>query len=512
MYEGKHHTLIMRKKRAKEKREDLQISKVVFHTIVSCGEQKAVRIEGTRRLKSPNRNRRVRCIFENKLLYTVLPLISILITSSLSPLKLDCHAAPSIQNEGEQPEISMRRGINIGNALDAPEEGMWGVYIKDEYFSIIREAGFDTVRIPIRWSAHADQNQPYKIDEEFFSRVDHIVNEALKQNLTTIINIHHYEEIMRDPVGHRDRFMAMWRQISEHYRDYPENLYFELLNEPHEALTSDLWNDFLAEAISIIRETNPTRKIIVGPADWNNVHRLKDLAFPEDDENIIVTFHFYTPFEFTHQGAEWVSPSPPVGREWLGTEEEQKQIRDELEIAVQWALEHGNVSLFLGEFGAYSKADMNSRVKWTYFVAREAEKRNIAWCYWEFCSGFGAYDPAEESWRENLLNALIPKTNMYYVSAKTEFGSISGSGWYYEGTYATIKLSRTRAGFLISNVFDHFEGLKPKDKIVDERTVEVYVNGPRKIRAIWRKEYSQLILLVISIGVVAAILLYRKWR
>jgi len=302
----------------------------------------------------------------------------------------------------------LRRGINIGNALEAPREGAWGVYIRDEYFSIIKEAGFDNVRIPIRWSAHAEEKPPYKIHEEFFRRVDHVVDKALEQNLTVIINIHHYEEIMEKPLEHRDRFLALWKQISEHYSNYPENLYFELLNEPHKALTSELWNEFLIRAISIIRETNPTRRIIVGPVNWNSVYSLKDLILP-DDRNIIVTFHFYTPFEFTHQGAEWVSPSPPVGRVWLGTEGEQRQIRDELDIAVQWSREHGDIPLFLGEFGAYSKADMDSRVRWTYFVAREAEKRNIPWCYWEFCSGFGAYDPKAGKWREELLNALIPK-------------------------------------------------------------------------------------------------------
>jgi endoglucanase len=32
----------------------------------------------------------------------------------------------------------MQRGINIGNALEAPREGEWRVYIRDEYFRIIR--------------------------------------------------------------------------------------------------------------------------------------------------------------------------------------------------------------------------------------------------------------------------------------------------------------------------------------------------------------------------------------
>lgn len=305
-------------------------------------------------------------------------------------------------------EVKMFRGINMGNALEAPNEGEWGVYIKDEYFKIIKDAGFDTVRIPIKWSYHVGGRPPYKIDDDFFKRVDWVVNKSLEQNLITIINIHHYDEIMVKPEEHKERFLSLWRQISEHYKDYPERLYFELLNEPCNALTSDLWNQYLKEAIKIIRKTNPQRKIIVGPTSWNSAWRLRELSIPKDDKNLIVTFHLYTPFEFTHQGAEWVTLSPPLGRKWLGTEEEKRQITNELDMAVQWAREH-NVPLFLGEFGAYSKVDMESRARWTSFVAREAEKRDISWCYWEFCAGFGAYDPSKKAWRTELLRALIPK-------------------------------------------------------------------------------------------------------
>ena len=409
---------------------------------------------------------------------------------------------------GGGSEHRMYRGINLGNALEAPKEGQWGVIIKDEYFRIIREAGFDTVRIPIRWSAHAEDDPPYKIDDEFFMRVDWVVNKSLEQGLITIINIHHYEEIMQDPAGHKKRFLAFWSQISEHYKDYPENLYFELLNEPHGRLTGKVWNEILAEAIRIIRATNPSRKIIVGPANWNGINGLDSLIIPENNENIIVTFHFYTPFEFTHQGAEWIHPSPPVGKKWIGTDAERSQITSLLDTAVKWSKEHGNIPLFLGEFGAYCKADMDSRVRWTYLVAREAERRGIPWCYWEFCAGFGAYDPKEREWREPLLYALIPKPNKHFVSAITDYGSIMGTGWYDEGTYATIKLDKTAMGFPVRNVLDNFEGLKSKDKIIDERTVQIFVDGPREIRAVWRKDYTQLMLMVIAACISIGILLF----
>jgi endoglucanase len=42
-------------------------------------------------------------------------------------------------------------------------------------------------------------------------------------------------------------------------------------------------------------------------------------------------------------------------------------------------------------------------------MAREAESHGFSWAYWEFCSGFGAYDPKADAWREPLQTALVGK-------------------------------------------------------------------------------------------------------
>jgi endoglucanase len=126
-----------------------------------------------------------------------------------------------------------------------------------------------------------------------------------------------------------------------------------------------------------------------------------------DDRNLVVTFHFYEPFEFTHQGASWVEESGQwKGRKWRGTPAEKEAITAELEKAAAWGAKHGR-PMFLGEFGAYEQGDLESRARWTGHVAREAERLGFAWAYWEFCAGFGAYDPRAKSWREPLKAALL---------------------------------------------------------------------------------------------------------
>ncbi|MCA9837459.1 MAG: glycoside hydrolase family 5 protein [Trueperaceae bacterium] len=432
---------------------------------------------------------------------------------------------------------NLGRGVNLGNALEAPNEGEWGMVLEPQFFSLIKAAGFDSVRLPVSWTNHAAREAPFTVDAAFMDRIVWAVEEALKNDLNIIVNIHHYDELNADPVAEAERFKAIWRQIAERFQDYPEAVYFELLNEPHDEFNThfEYWNQILAEMITVIRETNPARAIIVGPVNYNSVGSLDRLELP-NDPNLIVTIHFYEPFAFTHQGAEWVSPSPPTGVLWTGGNrrlssrwQNQSQetslgfikegldeywqvefagadsfvklhsimgprgynalalkaksdvelrvscnLESDLEVLVQLqadvetvvplkdcgdpvalkdvilknasgaeqsflletlefrgeagfltpfqdqgtelaetlqkAYEWGqkeNRPIFLGEFGAYSKADLESRLRWTSFIRREAEKLGFSWAYWEFGAGFGIYDREVSVWRQNLLDALI---------------------------------------------------------------------------------------------------------
>ena len=301
------------------------------------------------------------------------------------------------------------RGINLGNALDAPKEGEWGFSLKEEYFPLIRKVGFDHVRIPVRWSAHAAKKAPYKIDEDFFKRVDWALDQAHKANLVAVLNVHHYAEMDTNPAAHKERFLALWKQIAERYRNRPDRVYFELLNEPHDKLTDALWNATLKEALAVVRATNPKRPVIVGPTMWNNLSKLKDLKLPADDRLLIVTFHYYSPFHFTHQGAEWVKDSGKwLGTKWPRSQQDVDAVLKDFDTAAAWAQKEKR-PLYLGEFGAYSKADMESRARWTAFVRELTTNRDISWAYWEFGSGFGAYDPKAKKWRTPLLSALLPR-------------------------------------------------------------------------------------------------------
>lgn len=302
------------------------------------------------------------------------------------------------------------RGVNLGNFLEAPEEGKWtGRLLQEDDFSTISQAGFTVIRVPIRWSGHVGAAPNYLIDPTFLARVDWVVAQAKKNHLQVILDYHHDGDLMKDPDANAGRFLATWKQIAEHYQNEPPSILFELLNEPEKQMDAPHWNDLLAKTLAVVRATNPHRSIVVGPVRWNSIGSLKDLVLPADDRNLIVTFHFYHPMEFTHQGASWVEGSDAwLGTTWQGTDAEKQVTTDKFDRAADWGIANQR-PILLGEFGSYEKGDMDSRVRWTAFVARSAEARGFAWTYWEFCSSFGVYDPQAKQWRQPLFNALLPK-------------------------------------------------------------------------------------------------------
>ena len=301
----------------------------------------------------------------------------------------------------------LKRGVNLGNMLEAPHEGDWGQHLQPEYFTLIKQAGFDFVRLPIRWSGHVSGAPTFIIDPVFFKRVDWAIGQARNSGLRIILDYHNDDELMKDPDRNEDRFVGLWKQIAEHYQAEPPDVLFELLNEPFGKLDGPRWNALLARTLALVRSSNPDRTVVIGPVQWNNMGALAQLVLPEADQNILVTVHFYDPMSFTHQGADWIEGSKQwLGSKWEGSDPETLAVRQAFQAAADWGVRNRR-PLFLGEFGSFSKGDLESRVRWTDFVARAAEAHGFPWSYWEFSSGFGVYDPVAKAWRKPLLEALL---------------------------------------------------------------------------------------------------------
>ena len=307
---------------------------------------------------------------------------------------------------------SLKRGINMGNMLDAPREGDWGVKFDPSYVGLV--AGpFQTVRVPVRWSNHAAKTADATIDEEFARRVDQVVDAFLAKGMYVILDVHHYTQITGDkphpnefevdPAVLDQRLVNMWKQIAARYKDRSPKLLFELLNEPHGRLNGEPWNQLAPQVLAAVRQTNPTRTVLIGPGEWNAITELPKLRVPRD-RNVIVSIHNYDPFPFTHQGVEWM-PQFPVGPTCCSPKD-RAAITNALDMAVRWNQQSG-YPVHLGEFGTYEKVDTKSRAEYARIVRDEAEKRGIGWTYWNFSSDFGAYATKTGTWIEPIRRALL---------------------------------------------------------------------------------------------------------
>ena len=301
--------------------------------------------------------------------------------------------------------LKIGKGVNILGYDKAFWQDHSKGRFKESYFKMIKEAGFTSVRINLYPFRHMDSQ--YKINPDWLKTLDWAVDKGLEANLVVILDLHEFTAMADDPEAKKEMFLSFWKQVAPRYKEKSNNVIYEILNEPNQKLTPDMWNTFLAEAVKIIRASNPGRTLIIGPGNWNGIETLNTLKLPENDRNIIVTVHFYHPMRFTHQGASWTSEFKNLsGIKWTGTPDEINEVESKLQVAADWSLKNKR-PIYLGEFGSYDKADMDSRARYTAFVARTAEKLGFSWAYWQFDADFIVYNIDKETWVQPILNALM---------------------------------------------------------------------------------------------------------
>jgi endoglucanase len=296
--------------------------------------------------------------------------------------------------------------INMGNQLEAQAEtAHGGVAIEASDFKRIRAAGFTTVRIPVRWSNKTGDGPDYPIDPKWMKRVTTVVDQALAADLNVILNDHHFNALDADPAANSAKLAALWAQIAPHFADRPTSrLWFEIENEPHEKLTNAILNETLAPALKAIRASNPDRAVVIGGDNWSGIDSLATLELP-DDANVYPTFHYYEPFEFTHQGAGWVQPAPPkLGRVYGSAEDAQRLATDTAKIKAYVA--RTGLIPFMGETGAYeAHIPLAQRVQYTRAVHDAFTPLGVGICGWAYTNTFPYYDHQAKRWLPGMRGA-----------------------------------------------------------------------------------------------------------
>ncbi len=312
----------------------------------------------------------------------------LLLISGLSP-RLTAQITP------REAAADMQKGINLGNTLEPPREGDWGNPLTQEYyFDLYKDAGFQTVRIPVRWDEHTQTSPPYHIDNAWMNRIEQIVDWGLARGLYIVINAHHEEWIKAnyDNAGYRARFDSIWSQIALRFKDKPEKLLFEIINEPY-GLTKIQNDDLHARILSIIRNTNPTRIVIFQGHNWGGSDELIAAAVPDDDY-IMGSFHSYDPYLFGLEGeGTW------------GTPGDYTILRNKFISVKNWS-DATNIPVFLGEFGSLKTCDYNSRMRHYRAYVEYSQIYGFVSCAWDDGGSFRIMEREAHKWNE-LKDILI---------------------------------------------------------------------------------------------------------
>ncbi len=356
----------------------------------------------------------------------------------------------------------MGRGINIGNLFSATKEGNWAPPLTKTYLDDIKSVGFKTVRIPMDFygnrtsgdtsvfskTANTSQNYTgneadYSINSNYLDRIEEIITWSLNRGLVTILDVHGHqlkEEFLytfspKDKwaayftaptsakrAADNQKFRSIWKQIANRFKNFSENLIFEIVNEPYFFMTADQMDILNADIISIIRNSgdkNTKRNIIITGGSKNAYEAPLQISenILNSNNYLIATFHYYKPREFT------ASSDEEHNTYIWGTSADKTEIDTHFNIVKNWSNEN-NIPILLGEFGAdnangydyssntysaFGGPEESSRVAFHKYLADKAIELGFAFTAWDAGdqSNKTIYKVSDRSWVTNVRNALL---------------------------------------------------------------------------------------------------------
>lgn len=326
---------------------------------------------------------------------------------------------------------AMTIGWNLGDTLDAcqadrdgdgvinehvaegeePDETLWGnPRATKELFQALLDSGVNAVRIPVTWRDHIDGDG--NISPSWLDRVQEVVDYAYDLGMYTIINIHHDGggdpqfgawicNAATDYDATLARYLNLWTQIADRFRDYDEHLIFESMNEVgfdslSQGKAYELLNSLNQEFVDLIRSSggkNNTRHLLIA-GYWTDIAKTCDPRYvmPTDPVNrSIVSVHYYTPWDFC---------TTNIKNEW-GTAQEQQEMERLIGMMKTNFVDKG-IPVIIGEYAA-SGNDFNSCVFFCEKLVKLCHDYGIATFLWD--NGNGQFDRSTNTWRSEQMHS-----------------------------------------------------------------------------------------------------------
>jgi endoglucanase len=317
-------------------------------------------------------------------------------------------------------DLHFKRGTNISHWLSQStvRGSQRQNYFTEKDVQYLAGLGFDHLRIPV------DEEQLWKEDgqkdTEAFSLLKNALDWCRKYKLDAIVDLHilrshHFNEKIKrlwtDPAA-QERFAQCWRDLSGELKNYAVgDVAYELMNEPVADDPGD-WNRLVKKLMTVIRQLEPERVIVIGSNRWQSANTFDQLQVPENDKNIILSFHMYEPFLLTHHTASWTGIKDykgPVNYPGVIVKEEDinglpdslknqvsnnklrydiDSIRNHFKKPITVAKKY-KLPLYCGEWGCLNTVPEAARLQWYTDMKTVLEENKIGWATWDYKGGFG---------------------------------------------------------------------------------------------------------------------------
>lgn len=379
-------------------------------------------------------------------------------------------------------EADFIRGINLSEwfeYVDSAHAISFGKFGKQD-FENLKTLGVSIIRLPIQFTQMTGAAPDYRIDPLVFEFLDQVIDWAEAYKMYIILDNHSSNGSNGTTADNIDTFLVpFWTQVAEHYKNRSKFVLYEIMNEPYGGISARRWGKIQGDAINAIRSKDTVHTIIVGGHSWNSIDSLKELPV-YTDKNLLYTFHFYDPHLFTHQGADWETPSlanlrgvpfpadahkmPMLPRELRGTWIEGqlksyanvaslKTLTASIDQAARFSKDRG-VPVFCGEFGVkMSNCLPEDRVRWYQAITTILDDRKIPRTSWDYFGDFGLYKTKQGGDLYSDLNVEVARALGFTPPAQKAPEKIRAAFYMYDD-YANQGISIRHWGKSVLDLYD----------------------------------------------------------
>jgi endoglucanase len=208
-------------------------------------------------------------------------------------------------------------GIAFGNEVWSDNELPFTHHSEVDY-TRVKDMGMNMVRFYLNYKTFENDAAPYQYKQSGWDWIDQNIQWAQNNDILLLLNIHVPQggfqslgnsDALWEQTEIQNRLAALWKAIAQRYKDETQIIGFGLVNEP--VPTSDIvqWQQLAQRLTDEIRQADTNHIIFIEKAIYvKGKPETTDYNFPKiNDNNVVYEFHFYNPFEYTHQLFSWTN-------------------------------------------------------------------------------------------------------------------------------------------------------------------------------------------------------------